>query len=149
MGWPHKTHNMRSSENTRSSSIGSGGEFWSIPLPPGLLTNSSIVLQRTLLPLQHNNITAEQVRGLRLVLLDDATQMSSSELPTGKGRQYQGLSCTDMTSQDKYLLLPSKPESQLVGRAELLISHARVQTGDFITGIGGLECTHHSHSSPG
>ena len=58
MGWPHKTHNMRSSENTRSSSIGSGGKFWSIPLPPGPLTNSSMVLQRTLLSSQYNNNTA-------------------------------------------------------------------------------------------
>ena len=164
MGWSHKTHNMRSSENTRSSSIGSGGKFWSIPLPPGPLTNSSMVLQRTLLSSQYNNNTAnlgcagfpsmrlavEQVRGLRLVLLDDATQMLPSELPTGKGRQYQGLSCADMTSQDKYLLLPGKPESQLVepSYSFLMPECKQATSGRLHLGIGGLECTCHSHSSP-
>ena len=109
-GLASQTQNMRSSENTRSSGIGSGGKSWSIPLPPGPLTNPSTVLQRTihstLITIQQQyspdtaNLgcassppqwgwSAEQVRGLRLVLLDDATQMLPSELPTGKGRKYQ------------------------------------------------------------
>ena len=60
-----------------------------------------------------------------------------------------------MTSQDKYLLLPGKPESQLVEPSySFLMPECKQATsgrlqGDFITGIGGLECTRHSHSSPG
>ena len=55
-----------------------------------------------------------------------------------------------MTSQDKYLLLPGKPESQLVepSYSFLMPECKQATSGRLHLGIGGLECTCHSHSSP-
>ena len=52
--------------------------------------------------------------GFSLSFVNDADVVGAAYRERRKGRQYQGLSCIHMTSQDKYLLLSGKPESQLV-----------------------------------
>ena len=98
---------MRTRENTHSSSIVREGKFWSIPVPPGPLANSSIVLQCTLLSSQHNNNTANlgcagfpsmrlarrtRPVGFGLSFVNDADVVGDAYRESMTGRQYQGLS---------------------------------------------------------
>ena len=55
--------------------------------------------------------------GIGLCFVNDADVVGYSYRESMRGRQYQGLPIKNMTSQDKYLLLSGKPESQLVERS--------------------------------